>query len=318
MGKLANKKMIKVSVIMPVFNAEKYLEDAIKSVLSQTYKNIELVIVNDGSIDNTESIVQKYLDNKNIVYIKQDNRGLPSARNTGIKNSTGELIAFLDSDDLWYPNKVEEQVKYFEKHKDVYLIHTAFNMLIGDKIYPRPLKLRLPILNMFYSLHVQGHVYDRIILNNFIGVLTVMIKREAINEVGYFDETMWTGEDWDLWIRVSKKYKIGFINKPLAVYRYNIDGMSKNIEKWANAVKNVINKHYSAGNISYDKYYKVMLHFNVNVGLAYCLQGNHNEFKKRLKLVIKSCPFSIISIKCIYIYIKYVFLRYYRRVFSKK
>ena len=122
-----------VSVIIPVFNGEKYIKQALETVYSQSYKNFEVVCVNDGSTDNTEAIV-KYFDKK-IIYYFQNNKGQSAARNTAIKLSHGDLIALLDADDIWFPEKLKLQVNYFLDHPEVSMVHSNISIGTNDGYY---------------------------------------------------------------------------------------------------------------------------------------------------------------------------------------
>ncbi|NHV60337.1 MAG: glycosyltransferase family 2 protein [Candidatus Verstraetearchaeota archaeon] len=118
--------MPKVSVILPCYNGSLWISDAVKSVLHKTYDDFELVIVGDGSTDNSKSIISQHLSDERVHYIYQKNRGFSGAVNRGIKESKGDLIGFIGQDDIWMPNKLEVQVKYFDAHKDVDLVHSNY------------------------------------------------------------------------------------------------------------------------------------------------------------------------------------------------
>ncbi len=204
-----NKKL--VSVIMPAYNCEKYIGEAIESVLQQSYNNYELIIVNDGSTDRTEDVINKL--STSIKYISQSNQGASAARNTGILAADGEYLSFLDSDDIWNLETLELQLGYFESHTDVGLVygdmelfdHTGMldeNWLVAAGV-PRP----------------AGFIFHELVFQCLFQTSTVMVRRKVLDDVGLFDKVLPLGEDYDLWLRIAAKYKIGYIPKVLTGYR---------------------------------------------------------------------------------------------------
>ena len=198
-----------VSVIIPTYNKSQYLREAIKSVLNQTYKNIEVIVVDDGSTDNTKEIVESFNDSR-IIYIFQENKGPAIARNTGIKKAQGEYIAFLDSDDLWLKEKLEKQVDFMEKNSEIGLLGTGCyevtdkGKIIGKKIFP----IKNKILQK-----------DLIKYNSFIQS-SVMIRKEVFDKVGLYDKSFRESEDYELWLRIAENYKIANLAEPLVTKRY--------------------------------------------------------------------------------------------------
>jgi glycosyltransferase involved in cell wall biosynthesis len=201
---------------MPAYNAAKYISFSIQSVLNQTYNKWELIIVDDGSNDGTADCVYPYLFDTRIKYVFQNNAGQASARNHAIRLSDGELIAFLDSDDLWNENKLEFQVKLFKKDKSIDLVFG--NSLVIDSIGD---------LNEDFKLltnYTSGiNLFRSLIVNQIsIPILTVIVKSDAINLIGGFDESLniKNAEDYDLWVRLAKAgFKFYYLNQFLAYYR---------------------------------------------------------------------------------------------------
>jgi glycosyltransferase involved in cell wall biosynthesis len=200
-----------VSVIIPAFNSEKYISQAIESVLNQTYQNFELIIVNDGSTDRTEEIIQNYLNGH--LYIYQKNKGVAAARNTGISASKGEYIAFLDSDDIWLPKKLELQVHYLTMHLDTDLVYADYSTFNDRGILEENLTLarQLP--------RPCGYIFHTLLFKCFFQTSTVMIRRNVLDKVGMFDEQFFVGEDYDLWLRISAEHRIGYLPEVVAKYR---------------------------------------------------------------------------------------------------
>lgn len=194
-----------VSVIIPTYNRATVLEHAIESVLDQTYQNLELLIVDDGSTDHTRQVVEKYQDQ--ITYLFQANHGPAAARNSGIQNSQGDLICFLDSDDRWMKNKLAVQIELMLSNPEVKLCYT-------DEVWiRRGIRINQKKVHRKYS----GWIYQQCLPLCIISPSSVMIRRDVFDRVGLFDETMIVCEDYDLWLRISRVYPITFIPKPLII-----------------------------------------------------------------------------------------------------
>ncbi len=200
-----SKIMHKVSVIISTYNRFSFLVEALESVLSQTFTDFELIIVDDGSVDETRKIQEIY--QHRVKYIFQENRGVSSARNKGIKFSNGEYICFLDSDDMWKKDKLEVQVNFMDKDKDFLVCYT-------DEIWMRN---GVRVNPMKKHKKYSGMIYDKCLPLCIISPSSVMMKREIFDKVGYFDESFPVCEDYDLWLRISKDYPIFFIDKKLII-----------------------------------------------------------------------------------------------------
>jgi teichuronic acid biosynthesis glycosyltransferase TuaG len=238
----------KVSVIMPAYNAANTISQSIQSVFKQSYKNWELIIVDDGSIDNTSEIVIDFKKKDNrIVLIKLiQNGGLSNARNEGCNVSTGDFITFLDSDDLWHEQKLEIQTKFHFLNPDIEISHTDFHLFNHHGLLKRPLKYFIDL-----KKQKRGQIYPGICYKNPIGVLTVMVSRTLLAEAGFFDSSLWTFEDQDLWVRIAKRGKaFGYIPKVLAFYRLVPGSITANTGKYKNAYRKFINKLLNADNLN--------------------------------------------------------------------
>lgn len=213
-----------ISIIMPAYNAEKYMEAAILSVIEQTYQGWELIIVNDGSTDNTLKIAEKHAGNdKRIKVVTQVNKRLAAARNTGIRNSEGEWITFLDSDDIWHPGKLEKQVLLSRQQPDVGFIYTGgwiFNEDDLENLKPYP---------TIYGKYTAQQMYNAIYKCNYIPVLSVMVRKDIINEITFSEDRdfFYGCEDWDCWLRITKT-DVNFygLNEQLFYYRRHGNNMS--------------------------------------------------------------------------------------------
>lgn len=220
----------KVSVIIPAYNASKFIREAIDSVLNQTYKDYEIIVVDgrDGSADDTREIIAEYGDA--VRYFHQENTGLSNARNKGILNSKGEYIAFLDSDDFWFENKLALQVEFLDRHRDVGLVFSdSWCEACGDvNIWDQHFVGR----RFFQKTKPpSGEVFFQLFCANFIPVLTVVVRKECLSKVGLFNEEYNSAEDYDLWLRVSRAFKVHYIDEPLAAYRIRGDSLVHNRER---------------------------------------------------------------------------------------
>lgn len=214
-------QMPKVSVVIPTYNRAHLISRAIHSVLNQTYQDLEIVIIDDGSIDNTEEIVKSFEDER-IVYLRHSkNKGASAARNTGIKASKGDYIAFQDSDDEWFPDKLERQVNTFDNApSEIGIVYSGFYRIEADK------KTYIP---GDYIVQKDGNIHNELLKGNFVGTPAVLIKKECFKNNRYFNETLPALEDWEMWVELSKHYQFKYIDEPL-LYSYSMPN-SVNLNK---------------------------------------------------------------------------------------
>ena len=200
---------VKVSVILPTFNRSDSVGASIESVLGQTYSDLELIIIDDGSVDSTEEVVRGFKDDR-IRYLKlEQNGGVSNARNIGVNESKSGIIAFEDSDDLWHADKLEKQMNYMNEHPETLLVYCAYEKTMLDGSVSR-----IPAKDTDTAM-LEGDIYPFLLQRNTIGAPTVVMKKEAFNKVGGFDSSYPALEDWDLAIRVSQIGAIGYINEVL-------------------------------------------------------------------------------------------------------
>ena len=199
----------KVSVIIPTYNYGEFIGGAIESVLSQTLAPLEVIVVDDGSNDDTEARIKPF---DQVRYIRKDRGGVSSARNEGVRQSRGDYVAFLDADDAWLPDKLERQLNRFSDDPEIGLVHCGLreiDAITGEK-------------SRDYTSGAEGWVADDLVL--YEGPLivgpgsTLVVPRHVFDQVGGFDETLTHGEDWEFCVRVAKGYKVGFIGEPLVKY----------------------------------------------------------------------------------------------------
>jgi glycosyltransferase involved in cell wall biosynthesis len=286
------------SVIIPVYNGAKYIERALNSVLAQTLQSYEIVIVNDGSSDNSDELIKFYIKQHpevKIKYIAQENRGLGGGRNTAIKNSSGEFMALLDQDDLWYPNKLEKVHRIFSMHSEVDLVcnNEAIRRngkVIGDSSYGPNNR------DMFRCLLFKG---------NCLSPSAVAFRKKVVDDIGYFSEDtkrIHFTEDYDFWLRIAKKnHRFYFFAEVLGEFSIHDSNFSFNdMEKIIKNTINVIDFHYS----NYEPK-KMMDWFRIRMSKAQWYLRNAYYFLKTkngrksikyLLLGIFANPFAVFSI----------------------
>jgi len=199
-----------VSVIISTYNRGSLLEEALASVMSQTYKDHEIIVADDGSTDDTLTRLERYRDKVKVLRLVHS--GKPSvARNAAIAVATGRFLAFLDSDDTWTPTKLENQTSLLERDSSFVMTYCDATFLgeNGEHIGTQSQKERLR----------AGHVFKDLLLGNFIPLPTVVARRDVVVEVGAFEEWLTIGEDWHLWLKLSARGKVGFIRAPLCQIR---------------------------------------------------------------------------------------------------
>ena len=228
---LYHRKMIeqiKISVIIPTYNRADVVGRAILSALKQTYTPFEIIVIDDGSSDKTAETVRKF--SNSVTYVEQKNSGPASARNNGIQRSTGNYIAFLDSDDEWMPDKLEKQIELINsKHAQVVITNSLFKNRSNSAETTFSKSLFSDLLNRFDSELTD--CFPLLIEQNFIHLSTLLVQKSCLLEVGYFDEGMPVAEDTDLWLRLAFKYKFGIITTPLAIRDDRPDKLSGNKQK---------------------------------------------------------------------------------------
>ncbi len=200
-------KKIKVSVIILVYNRAEMVVGAIDSVLEQRYKNFELIVIDDGSYDNTREVLANYKDK--IKLIVQKNSGVSTARNIGIKEAKGEFVAFLDSDDLWLPEKLGTQINFFDSHPEAMICQTEEIWISrGKRINPKKNHKK-----------ISGMIFENSLALCLVSPSAVMIKKSLFDEVGMFDKSLPACEDYDLWLKISPNHPIFLIDTPLIIKR---------------------------------------------------------------------------------------------------
>ncbi|MGL6196499.1 MAG: glycosyltransferase family 2 protein [Thermoguttaceae bacterium] len=212
--------MATVSVIIPTYNRAQFICESLGSVFAQTYQDFEIIVVDDGSTDNTEEVLAPYMDR--IRYVKQENCGAAIARNRGIFLSTGKYIAFLDSDDMWYPTKLEKQVAVLEENDSVGFVYCngaygkSPDSLIAGQVFSK-------------TSPPSGYIFNQIAFHNTIWTPSILIRREVFIKSGVFDPTLRRVEDYDLWLRICYFFNGVFIPEALFFVREHTGRISNHI-----------------------------------------------------------------------------------------
>lgn len=207
-----------MSVIIPVYNQEKYIKECVKSVLSQDYENLEVIVVDDGSTDATPEILKSF--GEKICYIYQDNRGAAAALNVGLRLTQGSLVAWLSSDDLYLPGKITSQVQKLQENPSLGLVYTDWTMIDAEGRELQTVCAPCPPAKAFAREMLKG---------NFINGSSVLIKKECFKRVGYFDERLPADVDGDMWFRLLKQgYHFGHVPRLLLKYRWHSGNLSHN------------------------------------------------------------------------------------------
>jgi glycosyltransferase involved in cell wall biosynthesis len=270
--------MPKVSVVIATYNRAPFLRPAIHSVLNQTFEDFELIVVDDGSQDNTAEVVNGFRDNR-LRYIPHTvNKGGGAARNTGILNSAGEYIAFLDDDDAWLPEKLEKQVALLDRSpRTVGGVYTGtFNV---HKASGRIVSQRLP--------SKRGHIFQDMLTHNWVRTTTtVVVRKECFDKVGLFDETLTSSQDYDMWIRIAKEYEFECIAEPLAKYYVHDTRISTNHLAIINGMESMLEKYgdlFARSKRDLSRRYRVL-------GTRYCYINELAKGRAAFFKAIRVCP----------------------------
>jgi glycosyltransferase involved in cell wall biosynthesis len=224
----------RLSVIIPCFNQAHYLRDALDSVLAQTFDAWEAIVVDDGSIDDTAAVATSFADPR-IRYIHQENQGLSAARNTGIRVAQGEYLAFLDADDEWAPQFLQTCVDYLGRSPDVAAVYT------GSCLVDRQGEVLPHRGNALWS---GSELRSRLLEAGFFPVSAVVVRTVVVRELGLFDTSLTSVEDWDLWLRVLQHHEMHGIDEPLARYRVYPGSMSTDAPRMHANRMAVLAKHF--------------------------------------------------------------------------
>ncbi len=271
-----NNNTPSVSVVISTYNRAHLVERAIRSVLNQTYRDFELIVVDDASGDNTREVVDNFHDER-IRYMRHDdNKGAPEARNTGIKKAGGRYIAFLDDDDEWLPEKLEKQMAKMREASDrVGLIYT------GSEVVEEKGK---GVRKTYYP-QFKGDVSEKLLLGPLVGsVSKVLVKKECFDEVGLFDGSLKSCQDWDMWKRISDHYEFDFVVDPLTRIYLHGDQISTDLGALIPGRTRMIEKHMD----DFREHPEILVIHTKRMGKLHCINGTWAEavywFKQAIKI----------------------------------
>ncbi|WP_081985492.1 glycosyltransferase family 2 protein [Natrinema salifodinae] len=285
MGQTQEEKTDRViSVVIPVYEQPELLVDALDSVQKQTIDNIEAVVVDDDSATDFKPIIGRYGDWVRLI-THDENRGASEARNTGIEAARGEYVAFLDADDTWDPTKLEKQLNVFERGDDLGLVYTGFVQYELDgtewERYPE----------------AAGDIYlEELERDRVHPTSTVMVPSECLERVGGFDSSLPSRQDYDLWIRITEYYNVGYVNEILVDKREQPDSISKDFERRIEGDLAVFEKvQERAAEMGIVTRSRIFSYHHHVIGRDYESNGNRGKALKHLGLAILRYPFRPIS-----------------------
>jgi glycosyltransferase involved in cell wall biosynthesis len=224
-----------ISVIIPVYNGEKTISYTIESIINQTYKDLEIIVVDDGSTDSTLEIVKRFSDSRLHIF-SYSQTGVAASRNQGLDKALGKFVSFIDADDLWTPDKLEDQFKVLQEHPKAAVAYSWTDYIDGEG----------KIVKSGQRVTVTGDVYNKLLLGNFLeNGSNPLIRREAMDTVGGFDESLAATQDWDMWLRLAACYEFVVVPKVQILYRISGNSMSANVLRQEAASLQVMERAFS-------------------------------------------------------------------------
>lgn len=273
---------MEVSVIIPTYNSSQFLREAVQSVLQQTFADFEIIVIDDGSTDNTAEMMQQF--EGKVIYIYQKNQGVSAARNNGIKASKGKYVAFLDSDDVWLPTKLEKQIKAIHQNPTKKVCYTEY-FSVSQEMRPKDLR----------RIRSENYVLqDLLLLGNVVGPPSAVIaERDIFDQIGDFDESLSLSADWDMWIRMACATEFVFLNEPLIKYRLHNSNMSKNVKLLEEDTIRLLEKSFCTGKLPNE----ILIKRNAAFGYHYIVFAKSylrfHHFLDFLRCVVRSVSFDI-------------------------
>ena len=222
-----------VSAVTATYNMGQHIGKAVQSVLGQTYENLEMHIIDDGSTDDTERVLRRFRSDPRVNYHYQKNSGQAVAKNKGIRLAKGEHVAFLDADDMWLPRKLEKQMPLFGRGKNIGVVYS-------DELYMDENGNVLPERSK--KKYFRGSITEKLFLDNFVNFNSTVVRKECFERVGLFDESLRMSIDWDLWLRISTEYEFEYLDEPTIQYRRWGGQMSRNFDVRYECILRVMNK----------------------------------------------------------------------------
>ena len=260
--------MPKVSVIIPAYNAMAYLPETLESVLNQTFTDFEVLIINDGSPDGIVEWASEIKDSR-VKLISQENQGISGARNTGLWSSQGEYLAFLDADDIWEANKLEKQVEYLEKHLDVGLVSCWISNVDRNGNFID-----------IYDYYKSGNELKKdLFRSNILSCgSTPLVRRICFEKVGFFERSLKSAEDWDMWLRIAMHFSIFVIQEPLVRYRRYPNSMSTNFRLMIQELDKVMERSFQSVPEEFKNVERIgSSHLSIQYAWGYLIKDDFHE-----------------------------------------
>lgn len=276
-----------VNVIIPTYNYGRFVTEAIASVERQTVPVDEIIVVDDGSTDDTKERLTDLMARGVIRYIHQSNRGLPAARNTGLRAAGGSYLTFLDADDRWLPGKNATQLACVAAHPEAGLIFSPVQFFRADSIFDRTSFQIIPPASGF----ALGRLFER----NFIHVSSALVKRECLERAGWFDESLRSSEDHDLWLRIARHAPLAYTTTVAVEYRVHAASMSRHLLTLATS-QVIVKERYAAqfpeirAALGPARFGRAMAEAYFDLGLALLINGQVRDGRARLRQALANAP----------------------------
>lgn len=274
-----------VSVVVPVFNREQSVGRTLDSILAQTYGKLEILAVDDGSTDRSRQVLEEYARrfSDRLIVLSQANAGPAAARNRGLRSCRGEFIAFLDSDDIWRPRKLELQLPLFSP--GIGLVYSAVEEVDDEGTLLRAVPC---------EPQMRGDIYRHLLVHNRMTGGSVVVTRTALDTVGLFDERLRAAENWDLWIRISKEFEVDFVDRPLARYAIHPDRLSHDSTRMQTAAAAVLSKHFphppDRNDPLLDSYNRAYAHHYHLLGVHHFTRQEYREARRMFRRCREHVP----------------------------
>jgi glycosyltransferase involved in cell wall biosynthesis len=256
-----------VSVVLPTYNRARLLPRAIESVLAQTYRDFELIVVDDGSADKTPAVMESFDDPRIRYYRYEPNQGANHARNVGIRKAIGRFVAFQDSDDDWFPEKLEKNMAAFESAgPEIGVVYSGYWKYVDasdTRIY-----IPLP-----WVKRREGWIHEELLRNNFVTTQAAVVRRECFDRSGYWLEGLPGKQEWELFLRISADYQFRYIDEPLLNSRFTESGISNNSTGILRSMERILELHHD----DFAAHPEILAEHYVRLGLQYARAG---EFEK--------------------------------------
>lgn len=263
-----------ISVVIPTCNYGRFVPGAVESVLGQTYPHREVIVVDDGSTDDTRERLARFQGR--IQYILQENKGPSVARNTGIQAARGDYIAFLDSDDLWHPEKLAIQIRQFELSPELKLLATDHRVFDGSEVG----RIDWAEVNCADGIRTRPVTFDELVVGARFGPSGVLARRACFDEVGLFDDGLRGTEDLDMWIRIAQRFPVAKLELPLWLYRVhgtNAHCATARMER--NILKLIEQVFYGPAALSHSARLRRKALANVAINVAFGYRDHHSYVK---------------------------------------